>query len=112
MIIRFTKENWEKFFTYKKVSTFRIHPRKVGHYDVYGGSYYKPEKMGELDIMRVEPKKVTELTEQDAKDDGFNFKEELVKELKRLNTIDSRTILYKHWIENIKKEASNEERKV
>ena len=102
MIIRFTKENWERFFTKGKKTTLRIHPREVGHYDVYGGSYYKPEKRGELDIVKVEPRKVTELTEQDAKDDGFDSKEELVKELKRLNSLTSDSMLYKHWIENVK----------
>ena len=102
MIIRFTKENWNRFFTKGKKSTFRIKEKKPGHYDAYGGSYYAPVKFGSLDIVKVGAKKVTELTEQDAKDDGFDSLYELKRELKRLNTIDSRTILYKHWIENVK----------
>ena len=54
MIIRFTNKNWERFFTKNKKSTFRTHPKKIGHYAAYGGSYYKPVKFGELDIVQIE----------------------------------------------------------
>lgn len=105
MIIRFTKENWNRFFTKNKKSTFRIHPKEIGHYDVYGGSYYHPVKFGELDIVQIEKKKFAELTEQDAKDDGFDSLQELKDELLRLNeAIKKNTVLYKHWVKNVKEE--------
>jgi len=103
MIIRFTKSNWERFFSHGKKSTFRIHHKGIGHYMVYGGSYYNPIKFGALNIIKVDAgKPFKELTEQDAVDDGFDSLEELKKEIKRLNKITDETILYKHWVENVK----------
>ena len=83
MIIRFTQENWNRFFTHNKKTTLRIKPKKPGHYDAYGGSYYNPVKFGSLDIVKVGAKKVTALTEQDAKDDGFDSLYGLKRELMR-----------------------------
>ena len=104
MIIRFTRGNWDRFFGKNKKSTFRIKPKKIGHYNVYGGSYYKPVKFGELNITKVEQgKKLKDLTEQDAIDDGFDTLEELKKEVNRLNKITGETMLYKHWVNNIRK---------
>ena len=110
MIMRFTESNWERFFTHGKKTTFRIHCKRIGHYGVCGGSYYNPVKFGELDIVKVDAgKPFKELTEQDAKDDGFDSLEELKKEIQRLNKITDETTLYKHWIVNVKKAVDKEE---
>ena len=78
-------------------------PRKPGQYKVYGGCYYHPVLFGTLNILKADtPKKVSELTEQDAMDDGFDSLEKLRKELHRLK-VGSDALVYKHWIEGVKK---------
>jgi hypothetical protein len=49
MILRFTKENWEKFKQGKKTTT-RFKRLKDGVYDVVTGSRYKPEVVGKVKI--------------------------------------------------------------
>ena len=60
--------------------------------------------LGEFEITQVVGKRYKELTEQDAKLDGFNSLIELKTELINLNgSIDYETIVYQHWIKNVVK---------
>jgi len=101
MMIRFTKENWERFKTHNKTTTIRTKPLKPGVYNAYGGSRYKPEKLGQ--IMVEEPavtRAANELILSDALNDGFDSLMELGMVLGRLNPKMTAhdTILYIHKV--------------
>jgi len=101
--MRFNKRNWDKFFDgSNKKTTLRLKKSKIGHHKAYAGSYFKPITLGEFDIIKISEKKYKELTEEDAKLDGFNSLYDLKNELITLNgSIDHETIFYQHWIENV-----------
>jgi len=86
MMLRFTKENWERFKTPGKTTTIRMKRLKPGVYNCYGGSRYKPEKLGQVvveegpDVMSVYG-----LILSDALNDGFESLAELLIELAHLN---------------------------
>ena len=107
--MRFTKGNWQRFFDgHNKCSTIRPHKKRIGHYTVVMGSYYKPIKVGELDIVNIIEKRFGTLTEQDAKDDGFDTLEELKREICFLNDgIAEITPLWKCLIVDVEATADN-----
>lgn len=101
--MRFNRRNWVKFFDgSNKKTTLRTTPHRLGKHNAFAGSYYKPIKLGEFEIIKVEEVKYNDLTEQDAKDDGFNSLVGLRLELLSLNgsSIINKT-LFKHWIKNV-----------
>ncbi len=102
--MRFNRRNWRKYFDgSNKKTTIRLRKSKIGHHKAYAGSYFKPEVLGEFDVTKVIEIKYKELTEQDAKDDGFNSLYELKVELINLNgSIDHETTIYQIWTENVK----------
>ena len=103
--MRFNKRNWIKFFDgHNKKTTIRLRKSKIGHHKAYAGSYFKPEVLGEFDIVKIENLKFKDLTEQDAKDDGFDSLFQLQTELVALNgeVVKSwDTNLFKLWIKNV-----------
>jgi hypothetical protein len=63
----------------------------------------KPELLGEFDITSVRQTTYERLTEEDAKNDGFDTLEQLLEELKWLNGgLLPETILFIHRTENVK----------
>ena len=103
--MRFNKRNWIKFFDgHNKKTTIRLRKSKIGHHKAYAGSYFNPEVLGEFDIVKIENLKFKDLTEQDAKDDGFDSLFQLQTELVALNgeVVKSwDTNLFKLWIKNV-----------
>lgn len=85
MMIRFTKENWDRFRTHNKTTTIRTKPLKPGVYNAYGGSRYKPEKLGQIMIESVDSYPLLTLHDYDAENDGFDGITELIIELAHLN---------------------------
>lgn len=102
--MRFKKKNWIRYFDgHNKVTTIRDHVIRLGHHNCYGGSYYHPEKLGELDITRIVETTYGKLTEQDAKNDGFDTLDELKEELDALIIgVKYDTPLIIHWTSNVK----------
>ena len=78
--VQFTRGNWNKYFTAQKKTTVRLRKRTPGYYDAVvdkvkaGVLLFEPE-IGE--------KKVKELNENDARNEGFNYLYELLFELGR-----------------------------
>src|SRR3990167_7170419 len=103
--MRFTKDNWEKYFDgSNKVMTTRMHKIRLGHHRCWKGNYFKPELIGELDIIQVITKKYKDLTTEDAKKDGFSSLMEYRAEMRRLNgKIKPDKIVYLHMTENVKR---------
>lgn len=86
----FKKENWNRFFTHDKKTTIRFDKKRAGIQAAGRGSKicgtYK--HLGKVEVGEaIEPdgKMIKELTEQDAKDDGFDTLKELIDELTRIN---------------------------
>lgn len=105
--MRFTRKNWAKFFGSNKKTTLRLKKSKIGHHKAYAGSYYNPELLGEFDIIGVREIMFKDLTEDDAKCDGFSSLNELKAELRLLNgDISQETIMFQYWIENVKQNES------
>ena len=102
--MRFNRKNWEKFFDgSNKKTTIRLKKRKEGHYQADTGSYYHPIKLGEFYITKVTETTFGALNHQDAVDDGFKSLNDLIAELEIINgKIHNSTILWKHWIENVR----------
>lgn len=102
--MRFNRRNWVRFFDgHNKKTTLRLKKNRIGHHKAYAGSYMKPVLLGEFDITIVRELKYCDLTENDAKLDGFDTLEELKAELTNLNgKIAGDTLLYQHVIENPK----------
>ena len=100
--MRFTRKNWVKFFDgSNKKTTIRVKKSKIKHHKAYAGSYFKPELLGEFDINQINRVQYKNLTEEDARFDGFKTLEELKNELERLNgIIEPDTIVYQHWCKN------------
>ena len=108
MNIRFTDENWRRFFTHKKDTTWRSTPRKKeGIYERVTGSLYKPKKTGERVYLKLTGSKpFAALSEADARHDGFKDLKEFQDELFRLNPeIKATTILYCHQAHVVKSDA-------
>lgn len=103
--MRFTEQNWNKFFDgSNKTTTIRMKPSKEGVHNCYSGSYVKPKFLGTVTIHRVQEKLFSQLDGQDAKDDGFKSLEELNTELIRLNKyIPLNKVVYKHYIRDVKR---------
>jgi len=103
--LRYTKNNWNKYFDGSgKKTTIRLTQHKIGNHKCWAGSYYKPELLGTHDVVKIAPSKFGELTEVDAKNDGFKNIEELKEELKRLNpNINPKNDVYIHWTDNVKR---------
>ena len=102
--MRFNRRNWIRFFDgHNKKTTLRLKKSKLGHHKAYAGSYFKPEVLGEFDIVKVEERIFGKLTQQDAIEDGFDTLEELKDELIKLNgKIADDIVIYQHLIENMK----------
>ena len=75
--MRFNKRNWNNLFTSGKVTTIRLKPSRIGHHKAYAGSYFKPEVLGEFDIIHILTKRFCELDDTDAIFDGFKSAKEL-----------------------------------
>jgi hypothetical protein len=89
-MIFFKKNNWNRFFTHKKITTIRFHKIREGLHSAGSGSRISGsyKHLGKVIVGKaVEPdgKMVKDLTEQDAIDDGFDNLAELIKELKSIN---------------------------
>jgi hypothetical protein len=78
----FKEEYWESISLGRKVSTVRLNsPARVGDVvDIVAGRKY----VGVAVVTGVEVKKVSQLTEEDAKLDGFDSREELVAKLREI----------------------------
>lgn len=50
-MIRFSKSNWARFDTHGKVTTIRTKPLKIGVHAAMGGSRYKPERLGDVEVV-------------------------------------------------------------
>lgn len=102
--MRFTRKNWNKFFDGSgKRTTIRLKASRIGHHKGYAGSYMKPEVLGEFQIVSIEQKEYGKLNVFDAIEDGFSTLQELKAEFERLNgKIADETIVYKHYLEQIK----------
>jgi hypothetical protein len=83
--MRFTWENWKKFFMSKKKTTIRLKEKKQGFQNAVGGSRYKPIIFGRISVGKPKASRVCDLTDVDAKSDGFNSLGELLLELGKLN---------------------------
>lgn len=110
MLLRFSPPNWERFETHNKKTTIRTRRIKPGvHTAGKGSPQWRtwvpwPQKV----YVYTEEKacKVCELTEQDAKDDGFDSLCELLLELGKLNRgITAETTVYKHPVIRLKDHA-------
>lgn len=72
-MVRFTRENWERFKTHGKQTTIRTHPLRVGVHTVFSGSRFKPELLGYVQIGEPTKKLVKDLEPIDAVRDGFGI---------------------------------------
>ena len=106
-VIRFSKDNWEKFETHNKKTTIRFGKVKVGfhtagHGSMQWGSWSSyPEKVYVHPFMKS--CKAKNLTEKDAKKDGFDTLNELMFELGKLNPRRSaEETVYVYPIEKVK----------
>lgn len=98
-IVRFTKDNWNRFFTHSKQQTTRSHPINCGSHPAYTGSRYKPILLGEILIEYYTEKKIKNLNQEDAIKDGFDTLEEFKTELYRLDRehkLTEETTVYLH----------------
>ncbi|RLE49316.1 MAG: hypothetical protein DRJ31_05380 [Candidatus Methanomethylicota archaeon] len=79
--LNFKKEYKEKIASGQKTSTIRLKTnlRKGDEVEILSGGF----KVGIARIVSVESKLVCELTDEDARRDGFRDKRELMKALKR-----------------------------
>ena len=108
--MRFTRNNWDKFFNgCNKITTIRLKRHRagnhVGHHNAWAGSYNKPEKLGTLDIVKVVSTPYKQLNDSDAVLDGYPDIVSLREELERLNgKIEDITPVYIHFCSNVKKE--------
>jgi len=96
--MRFNKRNWEKYFDgSNKITTIRLKKSPLGHKRAWAGSYYKPELLGEFNITGVTERFYGDLTEEDAKNDGFECLHLLKEELMQLNgKLSPSTLLFIH----------------
>lgn len=90
MAVRFSKNNWDKFFNSKKEQTIRSHELKTGWQAAIGGSRFKPIRFGTVYIHPFRKQcLIHQLTTEDAVLDGFPQEEgglvALLMELARLN---------------------------
>ena len=101
MQIFFTEKNWIRF-AIGKITTIRTRERKEGIYTAYRGRFNR-KILGKVKISKpTKICKVSELTEQDAKNDGFLSLAELLLELGRLNAqITVNTFVYIYPVEVI-----------
>jgi hypothetical protein len=101
--MRFNRRNWNKYFDgSKKVTTIRLKKSPLGHKRAWAGSYLKPQLLGEFDIVAVIERFYDDLTEQDAKNDGFECLTLLKEELTKLNgNIPATTLLFIHSTINV-----------
>ncbi len=78
----FKEEYWESISLGRKVSTIRLNsPVRVGDVvDIVAGRRF----VGSAVVTGVEVKKVSQLTEEDARLDGFNSREELIAKLRKI----------------------------
>ena len=106
-MIKFSKDNWRRFETHNKRTTIRHHELKTGFHAVSSGWYKNYKRLGTVYVHPYEKKcKVRELTEQDARDDGFDSLCELLIELAHLNRrLIADTIVWKHPLEIQKGES-------
>jgi hypothetical protein len=106
--IRFSLENWMRFETHNKSTTWRTSRKPDGIYELTRGTYYKPQPMGFFMLLKFKCKKrFMDLTEEDAKLDGFDSLSELKAELKRLNpAIHKGQYLYCSTIHRFKDRAA------
>ena len=102
--MRFAVENWIRCFDeHKKQTTIRLLPTEIGHHKAYGGNYLTPTLLGEFDIVKVKKIKFSDLTEKEAKLDGFDTLKELKDELLKIykTRLSEHTFIYQHWMKNI-----------
>ena len=100
--MRFNRRNWIRFFDgHNKSTTIRLRRQRVGHHNVWAGSYYHPELLGTLEVIGVKSKLFKELNMFDAKMDGFSTLDELKTELLKLNkSIELDNLVYINHVEN------------
>jgi hypothetical protein len=85
-VIRFTDDNWQCFFTKGKKTTWRTTKRKDGIYLRVKGSLFNPKPTSEkVEIKYLFSKMFSELTAEDAINDGFDNLEQFKTELIELN---------------------------
>ena len=97
-MVRFTEENWNRFRRGKK-TTIRTHCLRYGEHNVYGGARYKPKKLGRISVSGAKVKETRDLTEEDAHNDGFACRDDLLLELGRRNPLlDSRDEIVIHQV--------------
>lgn len=73
VLLRFTKI-LEKLFDHSKKTTIRLHTKHREKYPIKEGERlyaYALFKIGEADITKIETKRLSEMTDEDAKRDGF-----------------------------------------
>ncbi len=104
-MLRFSDANWARFFTHDKQTTIRTKELKLGTHGVYGGSRFKPKRLGSVDVGPCVKKcQVQELLEDDAIHDGFSNLAELLLELGKLNKeITAKTTVYIHYVKVLEK---------
>ena len=72
---------------------------RYGEHNAYGGSRYKPKKLGRILVEHSTVKDVRELTDEDARNDGFALRDYLLLELGRLNRLlDARDSIVIHQV--------------
>ena len=99
MVVRYAENNWSKYFDGSgKKTTIRHHELKTGFHATTGGSRFKPKRLGSHYVHPYSKMcLVKELTEQDARNDGFNNLCELLLELAKRNpTIQADTQVWIH----------------
>jgi hypothetical protein len=95
--MRFSKQNWERFFTKGKKTTIRLKKKGTGIQKAYAGSRFKPQLLGTIKVGLPHRCLASDLTEEDAKNDGFDSLCELLLELGKLNEdieVDSEIFIY------------------
>lgn len=99
--MRMTVENWKRFKTQGKKTTIRTRIIPIGIHKVLAGPLFKSTRLGRLFIGSMSPfkdvKKAKDLTEQDARNDGFRNLCELLIELAHRNpNLTVNTTVYIH----------------
>lgn len=109
--MRMTLGNWRRFHAGKK-TTIRVKRLKTGVHDVCGGARFKPFHLGKLEIgspaLVTGVRRVRQLTEEDARNDGFDNLIDLIIELARLNReLTGNTTVYIHPAKIVKDDLND-----
>jgi len=97
--LRFTKGNYARFDSHQKKTTIRDHQIKEGDHALIGGSRFKPITYCRATIAFRKSCIVGALTDEDARLDGFDSRDELLLELGKVNpTITPYTRVWVYWV--------------